>query len=178
MTVQPVFPAIGPSGTRPKRDDPRVMKEAMEALYNDHVNDYLLSAGSYKDNANEVEQVVKELIKCYESDGYKFAKNLEKDFYWEADSELVDILDSAPYLVSKFHKKYVEQWYANNYFELYPIGTVVRSSGFRWKDENDIVYTIVKHYQSEARYVCARSEAELKNSCGRIIDHENLVVVK
>lgn len=54
------------------------------------------------------EEVVNILIDHWDVDGYRFARNLEN--YWNADAELVAILDQAEYLITCAHTEAVGEW--------------------------------------------------------------------
>ena len=47
-------------------------------------------------------------------DGYKLSRTLERDKYWDVDSELVDILGQADITLFALHRKAVIQWVKDN----------------------------------------------------------------
>ena len=164
-TIQPTFVGIGPSCARPNANDKTILQEAMTNLYKENVKSWL-------NEGEDSEDAIDQLVESYDTDGYAFARNLEKDHYWECNSTLVDILDGAYYTVKRVHDEKVKKWYRDNHFELYPIGTTAKIIGPKYSSLIGKSVTIDSHYAEVARYGC--KEKDQKGSW--IVNHEDLEV--
>jgi hypothetical protein len=139
----------------------------MQELYTSAIRGWV---GTTEDSMDvDVGDRIDELIDAYDDSGYTFARNLDANYYWSCDTELVNILDTASVVVHRIHQKKVKDWYAANPFELYTIGTKVKVDG--------IDSVIVKIYKEEARYVCGRNEKEITSKTGRIVNHEDINLI-
>lgn len=93
---------------RPTRNDPAILGEVANRL----ADDVLKWLG---DKHTKREEVVSDLIKCIRggySNGYAIARDLERRCGYDPNSELVDILDGAPFY--DVHKSAVKAWVAEH----------------------------------------------------------------
>lgn len=86
----------------------------------------------------------------HDGDGYKLAKWLEDEFYWSADSSLVEILDDVPHKRIKLHTDAVLDWVkANGIKPTLELGTRVAFNLNGWRPVQGV---IVGLYPKTAQY--------------------------
>ena len=89
----------------------------------------------------------------HDGDGYKLARFLEREFYWSADSALVEILDDVPHERIKLHTDAVLEWVkANDIKPTLELGTRVKFKRNGWEDVQGV---IVGFYPETAQYTVA-----------------------
>lgn len=111
-----------PCPPRPVRDDPRVRQIAADRIFKEVV-DWLGKDYRPQEQAEIREQLAESIDQ--ENDGYSRARYLERNFHWECDTELTEILDSAN--PSRAYDAIVEEWVCANDITLrLPINTPVR----------------------------------------------------
>ena len=150
-TIQPTLAGIGPSCSRPDINDKTILREAMRKLYDKSIKNCQFNWLNEEEND---EDVIYQLVESYDIDGYTFARTLEINYYWTGDSNLVDVLDSAYYMLKKVYDEKVKQWYQDNYFELHPIGTKAKIIGPKYSGLIGKSVTIETHYEELACYGC------------------------
>lgn len=113
---------------RPKRNDPDVILAAARGLAPALLNWSNQGGSSFVAQGEELERTVTELADIlkyrYNDDGYSLAKNLEHNG-WDADSELVEIMDEAAYTVRQAWDKACQKWVADNKLKGPAIGAEV-----------------------------------------------------
>lgn len=175
MSVQPTFPGFGPSCVRPLISSDSIVYKAMERLFYEKIRNWLLAGGSTEKDVNaDTQNCIRDLVKHYDRDGYRFAKSLDGDG-WDCDADLVERLDSCSYFLHSEHKKAVELWYSSNHFELYPTGTKVKVVSGKRRDLKDKPLVIVNVDYRTAEYVCCLAENYTPtNRSGYVVNHEDV----
>jgi hypothetical protein len=92
-----------PIPERPKRHSKEVMKRAVELL-GEKVKQWL---AQYNEKLDE--DGLASLLKCWDLDGYRFARRLDEDM-WEPDAQLVEILNDAHFFEAQAHREAIKQW--------------------------------------------------------------------
>jgi hypothetical protein len=82
-------------------------------------------------DAEDVERIIedlKDVFSCaYEYDGFKLARELADQHYYELDSESVSILDDTFYAMDRAHRKEVTDWVKKHQIKpLKQVGDIVR----------------------------------------------------
>ncbi|SDQ98948.1 hypothetical protein [Pseudovibrio sp. Tun.PSC04-5.I4] len=96
--------------------------------------DILDSVMAHLPEDDERSEILEQLTQSADWDAYKFAKNLERDHYWEPDFELVETL--AGYSTYSALKTAVEQWVAFHKIKVpFEVGNKITARG----DECNIV---------------------------------------
>ena len=169
MTNTDILPGITLQVTpRPKTTDDKFMKTAMLEFYTKNLKSVL---GDDWDSEN-VDEVVDQLVECYDTDAYIFARNLDRDG-WDMDYQICDALDGASGLVRKYFDQAQKDWYAENPFPLYAIGTKVKITGM-WHPKKDTVCFINNVNKEKAMYHIADT---INSSSNYIVNHENLEII-
>ncbi len=91
---------------RPKETDPEVITLALDKLIVS-VMEWSRESGC-EDEAGVREDLAQHISAV--SDGYEFARNLERYNQWACHSQLVEILDDAPSFISAAHREIVRKW--------------------------------------------------------------------
>ena len=112
------------------------------------------------EGADEVlEQLQETLSRAYDFDGYKLAKELEDDHYWDADEELVDIMSGAHWVVYDITQRRVAEWVKENDIKpTFAVGDHVEFESARTKQAG----TIVKVNGHEATYTIQEDGKQYK----------------
>jgi hypothetical protein len=83
-------------------------------------------------------------------DGYAMARDLENNYGWAEDRNLVDLMDDAASAMTAAHKELVGQWVkAYNITADRKVGDEVRTN---IRPRGNVAGTIVKLYEDEAHY--------------------------
>ncbi len=99
-----------------------------------------------------------------ELDGYKLSRTLEKDKYWDADSDLVDILGQAEMMMYALHRKAVIQWVKDN--DIQPRLAVETKVSISYRGKRcDGEITRVDRQHAEYT-VCIESEGHVRTGMG------------
>ena len=101
------------------------------------------------------------LVISYSKDGYEMAKNLDDDYSWSSDSNLVDILDSLSFYDAR--KKLVQKWIKDNDIKpFYLDGQEVTISSkhlpYKYRDKPFYKGIVIKVNFEEGTYLVKSSE--------------------
>lgn len=165
---------------RPNRRDKSVTDEVAKRLLKNVVG-WLKSNGESDPNEEEVLEQLQDAIQdCFDEDGYKFAKELEDHHYWDANADLVDILDGANHW--SVLREQVKAWVAKNDIKpLFEVGASVRFRSGRGEMTGTIVRVDLEHatytiQEDGKQYKAPRPGDDFRE--GILIDFEKVVGAK
>lgn len=91
---------------RPGKRDEAILKAAIQQI--------LPEVLGWLGGDDRPEEVARDLLRAAEDstdlDGYQLARTLERDCYWDSDTNLVDILEMLSSKVWQLHQKMVADW--------------------------------------------------------------------
>lgn len=94
------------AGLRPKQNDPEVRKLVVERLA-ELVKPWLEDGG---DTTEDLVEQLDSVLRYADLDGYKLAKDLDRNHGWDPDEELVEILSRVVFLQSNAHREVTFRW--------------------------------------------------------------------
>lgn len=134
---------------RPNRYGKEINQQIVEKIL-PKVTEWL---GDDDDESGLRNDLMEMLDQDHDGCGYKLARFLEREFYWSADSSLVEILDDVPHERIKLHTDAVLDWVkANDIKPTLEVGTPVTFKLNGWKDVQGV---IVGLYPETAQYTVA-----------------------
>jgi hypothetical protein len=119
-TVEQSFLQLKDAVKRPKFDPKKI--DRADKQFTRLVDDYIRwckTAGSYdeslprEDYENEIIFAIEESV--YEPDGYQLTKKMEEKFYFEADANLVSILDGISHTTYTLRENLYKNWVKENF---------------------------------------------------------------
>lgn len=160
--------------SRPTQHDPRIAEIVADKLTP------RLVAHLDENRPDEVRRDILAVLQDeFEWDGYKLARSLERDHYWDCDSGIVEILDRAGFERHNAHDALIAEWVkANGVKCRFKGGDTVK---VKYKEEA-VSGEIVRFYADHARYiVCVeslghvRSDGRTEGTLGLIVNDEDVL---
>lgn len=166
---------------RPNRFDDLINEIVAEALLPKLIS-WLKKGGEDLTNDKDyLDSVISNVVEAIDTDddGYKIARNLDSNHGWDADSDLVDILENVVFLRGDVEREIGRRWGEQTGVKTYVIGTTVKvkeEAVRRFADwvKKDTVYLINSVYP-DFRY--AIREPDQKNNFP-VMRHEDLDLVE
>jgi hypothetical protein len=96
---------------RPRRHDAPIVREAAEVIA-DRILGWFDETLSDEDLGNERKRLIDWLVDtiAYHDNGYTMAKDIERELGYEADRQMVDILESVGPEIVRIHQREVAKW--------------------------------------------------------------------
>lgn len=129
---------------RPQIHDEDILKKAIDSLLPEILN-WLNAGGGApidKDDEEEISEIRDQVYYGIESetpffDAYKICKNIDDRYMWEADAELVNVMEGVWNSVDKEYRLRVKSWVADNAIKpKFEIGNIVKFKPDVWKKDN------------------------------------------
>ena len=130
------------------------------------------------------EDIERDLSEIYEYrvyiDGFEAAKTLSDSYYYEADSELVDILEHASSKFRNHLRNEIKEWVAQNHIKpKYKVGDKVTVSAKTLRSDKDMKGEVINVYADTAEYtICIPELGHTKGDGvgikGRVLKFEDL----
>lgn len=165
------MPALFPNTVdRPTNRTPAVRELAIDSLLAD-VLDWLRSSGDKCDSEREIAEVRQQLSEAatWHFDGYQIAKELDRRWHWEADSELVDVLDGWHGYVWSAERKAVAKWVET--YDIKPAFAIGDAVTAKWGGD-DIVGVVHAIDTKHATYSIERTD-EPKDGSWSLVKFED-----
>jgi hypothetical protein len=162
-----IVPALFPHAVeRPNRSHPSIRAKAIDQMTKD-VMAYLRNQGHDDENEEDIARQLREAFWVRE-DGYHAAKELDEQFHWSPDAELVEVLDSFGHYMYLAHDDAIKAW-VKEYDIKAPlaVGTLVEAE---WGGET-IRGKIIDVRAETAQYTVQRPEDTAKG--GAIVNFED-----
>jgi hypothetical protein len=140
-----------------------ISKRVIEWL--EEAGEQVTSDGSEAEIEGHVKQVIEKNI--HNLDGYELAKEMEDRFYYEPDSDLVEIMDNAHCAVLDAHDRIVEKWIVEN--SIKPRFAIGARVSFKRNQGDKLLYNgeIVHINEKQGKYtVFCEDLGHVRSGCG------------